>query len=105
MEQRSGVENIQSRMIQPGATRAAAYAALLPGQTVCTVKDEKGAACHGHVKQWQTAPPDLAKKAAPGNTLHRCQRCYTIYEGPPQQHLYPGSQKIVRAERQRIKKR
>jgi hypothetical protein len=33
------------------------------------------------------------KKAAPGNTLHRCQRCYTIYEGPPQQYLYPTGKK------------
>lgn len=93
MEQRAGVENIQSRMMQPGAEHAAAYTALLPGQTVCTVKNEKGVACHGHVKQWQTAPPDQLKQAAPGNTLHRCQRCYTIYEGPPQQYLYPTSQK------------
>jgi hypothetical protein len=41
------------------------------------------------VKQWQTAPPDALKKAAAGNTLHRCQRCFTIYEGPPQEFLHP----------------
>lgn len=75
--------------MQPGADRAGEYTPLLPGQTVCTMKNEKGARCQGHVKEWQTAPPDALKKAAPGNKLHRCQRCYTIYEGPPQQFLYP----------------
>ena len=89
----TGVANIQSRMIQPGTEKTGAYTALLPGQTVCTVRDEKGKRCQAHVKQWQTAPPDALKKAAPGNTLHRCQRCYTIYEGPPQQYLHPTSKK------------
>lgn len=84
-----GVANIQSRMMQPGTEKARAFKALLPGQTVCTVKNEKGERCQAHVKQWLTAPPDELKKAAPGNTLHRCQRCWTIYEGPLQQFLYP----------------
>ena len=89
----AGVANIQSRMIQPGTEKTAAYTALLPGQTVCTARNEKGVRCQAHVKQWLTAPPDALKKAAPGNTLHRCQRCYTIYEGPPQQYLYPATKK------------
>ena len=76
--------------MQPGTERAGAYNPLLPGQTVCTQKNEKGVRCQAHVKQWQTAPPDALKKAAAGNTLHRCQRCYTVYEGPPQQYLYPS---------------
>ena len=92
--EKAGVANIQSRMMQPGTEKTGGtYAALLPGQTVCTVKDEKGKRCQAHVKQWQTAPPEALKKAAPGNTLHRCQRCYTIYEGPPQQYLYPATKK------------
>ena len=92
MEQ-SGVANIQSRMMQPGTEKTGAYTALLPGQTVCTARNEKGVRCQAHVKQWLTAPPDLLKKAAHSNTLHRCQRCYTIYEGPPQQYLYPTGKK------------
>lgn len=88
-----GIANIQSRMIQPGTEKTGAYTALLPGQTVCTAKNEKGVRCQAHVKQWQTAPPDALKKAAPGNTLHRCQRCYTIYEGPQQQYLHPTTKK------------
>jgi hypothetical protein len=83
--------NIQSREIQPPTAKTGAYKPLLTGQTVCTVKDEKGQNCQGHVKQWSTAPPEVAGKAAPGNTLHRCQRCFTIYEGPPQEYLHPNS--------------
>ena len=84
---------IQSKAIQPGTQTTGEYRALLPGQTVCTVKDEKGQNCQGHVKQWLTAPPEVVKKAAPGNTIHRCQRCFTIYEGPPQEYLHPNVKK------------
>jgi len=84
---------IQSRAIQPGTEHAGQYRSLLPGQTVCTVKNEKGENCQGHVKQWQTAPPEVVSKAAHGNTIHRCQRCLTIYEGPPQEYLHPKKEK------------
>ena len=84
---------IQSKAIQPGTEHAGQYRSLLPGQTVCTVKNEKGENCQGHVKQWQTAPPEVVSKAAPGNTIHRCQRCFTIYEGPPQEFLHPKGKK------------
>jgi len=84
------VSNIKSRVIQPptGENRKE-YLPLLSGQTVCTVKDAKGQNCSGHVKQWYTADKEALSKAAPGNTLHRCQRCYAVYEGPPQEYLHP----------------
>jgi hypothetical protein len=87
------LSDIKSREIQPPTQTAGEYLPLLTGQTVCTVKDEKGQKCTGHVKQWLTAPPDAQKKAAPGNTLHRCQRCFAIYEGPPQEYLHPTVKK------------
>jgi len=85
-----GLSNIKSRVIQPptGDNRKE-YLPLLSGQTVCTVKDAKGQNCSGHVKQWYTADEEALSKAAPGNTLHRCQRCYAVYEGPPQEYLHP----------------
>jgi hypothetical protein len=88
-----GLSNIQSKEIQPGTTKRGDYLPLVTGQTVCTVKNEKGEKCQGHVKQWQTAPADVRAKAAPGNTLHRCQRCWAIYEGPPQEFLHPKAKK------------
>ena len=89
----SAQAGIQSKAIQPGTANAGQYHSLLPGQTVCTVKKEKGENCQGHVKQWQTAPSEVVSKAAPGNTIHRCQRCFTIYEGPPQEYLHPKTEK------------
>lgn len=88
-----GLADIQSKEIQPGTQKTGEYLPLLPGQTVCTVKNEKGERCQAHVKQWLTAPADVQKKAAPGNTIHRCQRCFTIYEGPPQEYLHPEGKK------------
>ena len=87
------LSGIQSKAIQPGTHKTGAYLALMPGQTVCTVKDEKGKNCQAHVEQWMTAPPEVVAKAAPGNTIHRCQRCWAIYEGPPQEYLHPKSKK------------
>jgi len=89
-----GLPDIKSKYIQPPTvTTGSAYKALMTGQTVCTVKDEKGQNCSGHVKQWITAPKESVAKAAAGNTLHRCQRCYTIYEGPAQQYMHPKAVK------------
>lgn len=94
-----GLTDIQSKAIQPGTQKTGQYRALLPGQTVCTVKDEKGQNCQGHVKQWLTAPPEVVKNAAAGNTIHRCQRCFTIYEGPPQEFLHPNVKKGKKAKK------
>ena len=88
-----GIPDIESRFIQQPTDKTGAYLPLLTGQTVCTVKNEKGEKCTGHVKQWDTAPAEVLAKAAPGNTLHRCQRCFAIYEGPPMQHLNPQPKK------------
>ena len=88
-----GLTGIQSKETQPGTAKTGEYLPLVAGQTVCTVKNEKGERCQAHVKQWQTAPADVVKKAAAGNAIHRCQRCYTIYEGPPQEYLHPRVKK------------
>jgi len=90
----AGLADIKSKAIQgPTGDNHGEYLPLVAGQTVCTVKDAKGQNCSGHVKQWYTASPEVNAKAAPGNTLHRCQRCYAIYEGPPQEYLHPQSTK------------
>lgn len=88
-----GVPDIKSKFIQQPTEKTGAYLPLLTGQTVCTVKNEKGENCTGHVKQWSTAPAETVAKAAPGNTLHRCMRCFAIYEGPPMLHLNPQKKK------------
>lgn len=85
----AGISDIKSRFIQSPTEKTGDYLPLLTGQTVCTVKNEKGENCTGHVKQWFTASKEALARAASGNTLHRCQRCFAIYEGPEQQHLNP----------------
>ncbi len=86
--------DMKSRAFQHATEKTGAYLPLRAGQTVCTVKDEKGQNCTGHVKQWFLAPADVASKAADGNALFRCQRCFAIYEAPMQEYLHPtGSKK------------
>jgi hypothetical protein len=89
----SGVVDIISKPIQDATKKTGEFLPLTAGQTVCLVKNEKGENCWGHMKQWYTAPKELLAKAAAGNTLHRCQRCGTIYEGPPQEYLHPKIKK------------
>jgi len=81
--------DMKSKNIQPPTEKTGEYLPLKVGQTVCTVKDEKGQNCTGHIKEWNTAPPEAVRKAAGENTLHRCQRCNAVYEGPPAQYLNP----------------
>ena len=89
-----GLVDIKSKAIQePTGDNRSEYLPLLAGQTVCTVKDAKGQNCSGHLKQWYTADEEVKARAAAGNTLHRCQRCHAIYEGPPQEYLHPQSTK------------
>ena len=88
-----GLSRIGSIEIQPGTEQSKEHRPLVKGQTVCTVKNEKGESCTGHVKQWNTAPKDVRSRAAQGNTIHRCQRCFAIYEGPPQEYLHPKIKK------------
>lgn len=81
--------DIKSKNIQPPTEKTGEYLPLKEGQTVCTVKDAKGQNCTGHIKEWHTAPADVVSKAAKGNSVHRCQRCSAVYEGPPAQYLNP----------------
>ena len=85
--------DIKSKHIQQPTAQTGEYLPLAAGQTICTVKDDKGKKCAGHVKQWLSAPDEVIEKAASGNSIHRCQRCYAIYEGPPQEYLHPNVKK------------
>ncbi|MEW6732799.1 MAG: hypothetical protein AB1489_15845 [Acidobacteriota bacterium] len=59
-------------------------------QQVCSVKNEKGEICSGHLKEWMTAPDSVIKQLKPGQRLYRCKRCKTAYMSPPQNHLHAG---------------
>lgn len=57
-------------------------------QTVCTVKDDKGKNCWGHLKEYLTAPQELIRQLPVKHKLYRCRRCLTIYTTPAQNHLH-----------------
>ena len=62
---------------------------------VCTIKNEKGEICSGHLKEWMTAPDSVRKQVPAGYKLYRCKRCKAAYAGPPQEHLHASKQSQV----------
>ena len=56
-------------------------------QTVCNERNEKNKLCNGHLKQLKTAG-ELAEVHLRGDdVLFKCQRCGTLYMGPPLGHV------------------
>jgi hypothetical protein len=62
---------------------------------VCTIKNEKGDICSGHLKEYMTAPDSVRKQVTQGFKLYRCKRCKTIYASPPQEHLHASKEDEV----------
>jgi hypothetical protein len=56
-------------------------------QTVCNEKNEKGKACWGHLKQLRTAGEPAEIHLRGDDVLFKCQRCGTLYMGPPLGHV------------------
>lgn len=56
-------------------------------QTVCTVKNEKGDICSGHLKEMMSPSQELVKQIPADHKLYRCKACRTIYSSPAQKHL------------------
>lgn len=56
--------------------------------TNCTIKNEKGVECAGHLKEYMTAPPNLNQSLIAGYKLYRCKRCQAIYLAVNQEHLH-----------------
>jgi hypothetical protein len=60
---------------------------LMPGQTVCNERNEKGKLCAGPLKR-RPDPTYRSKQELEGtDVVHRCGRCYTLYQGPPLGYL------------------
>lgn len=60
---------------------------ILPAQTVCNEKNEKGKLCSGHLKQLRTAGEEAAKHLRGDDVLYKCQTCGRLYMGPPMGHV------------------
>lgn len=67
---------------QPGVPKK-----ITNAQTVCSVKNEKGKLCNGHLKQLRTGGEGAEVHLRGDDVLYKCQSCGTLYMGPPLGHL------------------
>jgi hypothetical protein len=68
---------------------------LAKPQNVCTIKDDKGKICSGHLKTYLTAPANLRQQLTAAEELYRCKRCAAVYRSPLQRHLQPATTPIT----------
>ena len=57
--------------------------ALMPGQTVCNRRNEKGKLCAGPLKRRVDPTYRSKTELAGSDVVYRCGRCYALYSGPP----------------------
>jgi hypothetical protein len=50
-----------------------------PRMRACSLKNDKGKLCAGHLKRWYFFPPEVAERFGADAELYRCERCLTIY--------------------------
>jgi hypothetical protein len=75
--------NAQAQPVeQPGVPKK-----ITNAQTVCSVKNEKGKLCNGHLKQLSTGGEGSEVHLRGDDVLFKCQSCGTLYMGPPLGHL------------------
>lgn len=61
----------------------------------CTIKNEKGKPCAGHLKEYLTAPEALKKQFSSKQALYRCRRCLALYSMPKQDHLQDSKNGVL----------
>jgi hypothetical protein len=50
-----------------------------PRMRACSLKNDKGKLCAGHLKRWYFFPAEVAERFGADAELYRCERCLTIY--------------------------
>jgi hypothetical protein len=50
-----------------------------PRMRACSLKDEKGKLCAGHLKRWFFFGDEVKQKFGTAAEIYRCERCKTIY--------------------------
>ena len=50
-----------------------------PRMRACSLKNDKGKLCAGHLKRWYFFPPEVVERFGADAELYRCERCLTIY--------------------------
>lgn len=62
-----------------------------PRMRACSLKNEKGKMCAGHLKRWYFFPPEVAERFGQDAELYRCERCLTIYLPNEREPLRSGT--------------
>lgn len=50
-----------------------------PRMRACSLKNDKGKLCAGHLKRWYFYPAEVEGRFGKDAELYRCERCQTIY--------------------------
>jgi hypothetical protein len=50
-----------------------------PRMRACSLKDEKGKLCAGHLKRWYFFEGEAAARFGADAEIYRCEKCKTIY--------------------------
>jgi hypothetical protein len=50
-----------------------------PRMRACSLKDEKGKLCAGHLKRWYFYGEEVRQKFGDNAEVYRCEKCKTVY--------------------------
>jgi len=62
-----------------------------PRMRACSLKDEKGKLCAGHLKRWYFFGDEVKKLYGGNAEIYRCERCKTIYLPNPEEQARTGT--------------
>jgi len=62
-----------------------------PRMRACSLKDEKGKMCAGHLKRWYFFGEEIKKLYGENAEIYRCERCKAIYLPNPQEEPRSGT--------------
>ena len=62
-----------------------------PRMRACSLKDEKGKMCAGHLKRWYFFGEEIKKLYGESAEIYRCEHCKAIYLPNPQEEPRSGT--------------
>ncbi|MCL5005211.1 MAG: hypothetical protein M1404_01650 [Acidobacteria bacterium] len=66
------------------------------GQRACDEKDAKGKLCLGHLKRWDTMPPEITTRLGLDGQIYRCDKCHVLYRASIQDRSSAGQKYVNR---------
>lgn len=62
-----------------------------PRMRACSMKDDKGKLCAGHLKRWYKFGEELRQKYGADAEIYRCEKCKTVYLPNPEESPRTGT--------------